>query len=105
MGDSTKDAGDEDEATARDEGGIPPIDFTTFVLSMSTAFMAHLGEVTGPEGDRVDLPMAKQTLEILEMLEAKTEGNLSGEEERILSQVLSDLREAYESKAEEKKTA
>lgn len=78
---------------------IPPIDFTTFVLSMSTACMAHLGEVEGPEGDGVDLPMAKQTLEILEMIEQKTEGNLTGEEERILSQVLADLREAYESKA------
>jgi len=91
MGDSTKGAGD--------EGDIPPIDFTTFVLSMSTACMAHLGEVEGPEGSEVDLPMAKQTLEILEMIEAKTEGNLTGEEERILSQVLGDLREAYEKKS------
>lgn len=80
---------------------IPPIDFTTFVLSMSTACMAHLGEVEGPEGsggDEVDLPMAKQTLDILEMIEEKTRGNLTGEEERILSQVLADLREAYDAK-------
>lgn len=79
---------------------IPPIDFTTFVLSMSTACMAHLGEVEGPDAQgEVDLPMAKQTLEILEMIELKTEGNLTGEEERILSQVLADLREAYEQKS------
>lgn len=91
-----------DETTKRartDDDAIPPIDFNTFVLSMSTACMAHLGEVSGPEGAEVDLPMAKQTIEILEMLELKTQGNLTGEEERILSQVLSDLRDAYERKA------
>lgn len=82
-----------------EEEAIPPIDFNTFVLSMSTACMACLGDVAGPEGAQVDLAMAKQTIEILEMLEGKTRGNLSGEEERILSQVLSDLRDAYERKA------
>ncbi|HJL15092.1 MAG TPA: DUF1844 domain-containing protein [Sandaracinaceae bacterium LLY-WYZ-13_1] len=82
-----------------DGEGIPPTDFTTFVLSMSTACMAHLGEVEGPEGGALDLPMAKQSLEILEMLEEKTAGNLTGEEERILTQVLSDLRETYEGKS------
>jgi len=75
-----------------DAGGIPPIDFTTFVLSMSTACMSHLDE----DGGASNLPMAQQTIEILEMLEAKTAGNLTGEEERILHQVLVDLREAYE---------
>lgn len=77
------------------EGEIPPIDFTTFVLSMSTACMSHLGE----DGEITNLPMAQQTIEILEMLEAKTAGNLTGEEERILDQVLSDLRDAYAAKS------
>ena len=96
MADSTE-SGD-GRGDGAQSGPIPPIDFTTFVLSMSTAFMAQLGEVEGPEGAQTNLPMAKQTLEILEMLEAKTEGNLTGEEERILAQVLGDLREAYEKK-------
>lgn len=92
---------EESSEKAMDDGddAIPPIDFTTFILSMSTACMAELGEVGGPEGVEVSLPMARQTLEILEMIEHKTQGNLSGEEERILSQVLVDLREAYEKKA------
>ena len=81
-------------------GEIPPIDFTTFVLSMSTACMAHLGEVDGPDGAAVNLPMARQTLDILEMIEAKTQGNLSGEEERILTQVLGDLRDAVQKKSD-----
>ena len=77
-------------------GPMPPIDFTTFVLSLSTACMEHLGP---SEGERANLPMASQTIEMLEMLEGKTEGNLSGEEERILSQVLGDLRDAYAAKS------
>jgi hypothetical protein len=81
-----------------DDDAIPPIDFTTFVLSLSTACMTHLGEVEGA-GEGVNLPMAQQTIEILEMLEAKTTGNLTGEEERILEQVLADLREAYAAKS------
>ena len=88
-----------DEGTSEGEG-IPPIDFTTFVLSMSTAGMAHLREVDDPgeaaEGGEPSLPMARQTIEILEMIEGKTSGNLTGEEERILTQVLADLRDAYE---------
>ena len=82
-------------SASADNGGVPPIDFNTFVLSMSTACMTHLGEAGG---DAINLPMAKQTIEILAMLEEKTRGNLSGEEERIITQVLSDLREAYEAK-------
>ena len=86
-----------DEATAGgDHDGIPPIDFTTFVLSMSTAYMAHLGHRgEGEAADQANLPMARQTIEILEMIEGKTSGNLTGEEERILTQVLADLRDAY----------
>lgn len=72
------------------------VDFTTFVLSMSTNCMMHLGELQPPgaEALSVDLPLAKHTIDILQMLEAKTRGNLTGEEDRILSQVLGDLREA-----------
>jgi len=81
------------------DDAIPPIDFTTLVLSMSTACMANLGETSGPEKGLVNLPMAQQSIEILEMLETKTTGNLTGEEERILSQVLTDLRDAYASKS------
>ena len=79
-----------------EDEAIPPIDFNTFVLSMSTACMAQLGEIHGPDGESVHLAMAKQTVEILEMLEEKTRGNLTGEEERILSQVLVDLHDALD---------
>ena len=82
------------------DDGMPPIDFNTFILSMSTSCMMELGEIDSPDGKRqVDLAMAKQTIEILEMLESKTVGNLTGEEERLMEQVLADLREAYKRKS------
>jgi hypothetical protein len=42
-----------------------------------------------------DLPMARQEIDLLGVLEDKTRGNLTGEEERLLSQVLFDLRTRY----------
>jgi hypothetical protein len=74
----------------------PPIDFTTFILSMSTSCMIHLGEIASPEGgSAVDLESARHTIEILQMLDRKTEGRLTGEEDRMLSHVIDDLRARY----------
>jgi len=72
---------------------VPPIDFTTFVLSLSTSALVHLGEAyeRGSE-PAVNLPLARQTIDLLGLLEDKTRGNLTGEEERLLQQVLFDLR-------------
>jgi hypothetical protein len=79
--------------------GAPSIDFTTFVLSMSTSCMIQLGELASPDGaQHVDLGMARHTLEILMVLEDKTRGNLSGEEERVLHHVIDDLRARYTAK-------
>lgn len=79
--------------------GTPPIDFTTFVLSMSTSCMVQLGELPSPDGGSAeDLSMARHTLEILMLLDEKTRGNLSGDEERVLHHVVDDLRARYEAK-------
>jgi hypothetical protein len=75
--------------------GTPPIDFTTFVLSMSSTAMIQLGEIEGPDGPAADLSMARHTIEILELLDDKTRGNLGGDEERVLHHVLDDLRTRY----------
>ena len=77
------------------EGG-PPIDFTTFILSLSTSCMIHLDEIAAPKNkNAVDLESARHTIEILQMLDRKTEGRLSGEEDRMLSHVIDDLRSRY----------
>ncbi len=69
----------------------PPIDFNTFVLSLSTSALMHLGAI--PDSDtKANLPLARQTIDCLALLEEKTKGNLTGEEERLLSEILYDLR-------------
>lgn len=83
------------------EGGdneeLPAIDFATFILSLSHSVLVHLGDAPDPSGGPVrrDVTMAKQTIDLLGVLQEKTEGNLSGEEERLLAQVLYDLRMRY----------
>jgi Domain of unknown function (DUF1844) len=76
---------------------LPAIDFATFVLSLSHSALVHLGDAPDPSGGpaRPDVTMAKQTIDLLALLQEKTEGNLSGEEERLLDQVLYDLRMRY----------
>ena len=75
---------------------LPLLDFSTFVLSMSSSALVHLGEVPEPESGliRKDIQMAKQTIDILCMLETKTKGNLSEQESRLLRDML-ELRMKY----------
>jgi hypothetical protein len=85
-----------DDAELPGGDGTPPIDFSTFVLSMSTSCMIQMGELASPDGaQHVDLVMARHTIEILQVLDEKTRGNLTGEEERVLHHVVDDLRARY----------
>jgi len=79
---------------------VAPIDFNILVLSLNTSALIQLGEAEDADG-RVapDLAMARQTIDMLTILEQKTRGNLTGEEESLLHQVLFDLRVRYTRKA------
>jgi hypothetical protein len=81
----------------KDDEALPTVDFTTFVLSLSHSALLHLGEAPHPETGNVEksLPLARQTIDLLAMLEDKTKGNLSGDEERLVAQILFDLRMRY----------
>lgn len=74
--------------------GFPGIDFATFVLSLSHSAYMHLGDAPNPTDGRVEqnLTMARQTIDLLGLLELKTQGNLTGDEERVLEQALYELR-------------
>lgn len=76
---------------------LPELDFVTFILSLHNSAACLLGHAPYPDTGQcaANLPMAKQTIDIIGMLQEKTKGNLSGEEERIVSEVLYDLRMAY----------
>jgi hypothetical protein len=67
----------------------PKLDFTTFILSISSAsFMALQGEGTG----KPDLLLARQNIDLLELMLEKTRGNLSPEESKLLEQLLFEVR-------------
>lgn len=72
---------------------LPTLDFSTFVLSVIGSAYVHLGDAPGPDGGgERNLELARQDIDLLGMLEEKTRGNLTGDEERLLTQGLYDLR-------------
>lgn len=77
---------------SEDDGAPPNIDFNTFVLSLSTSALMHLGKLPGAEDHTVNLALAKQSIDCIALLEEKTKGNLTGEEERLIGEILYDLR-------------
>ena len=76
---------------------LPDIDFATFVVSLGSSAFFHLGVEAPPEGAEIkpDLALAKQTIDILAMLEVKTRGNRDEAEDKLLSSLLYDLRIKY----------
>ncbi len=76
---------------------LPKIDFSTFVLSINSSALLQLGLIEDPaSGQKIkNLPMAKQTIDLLAMLEEKTRGNLTSDEENILKNLLYELRMLY----------
>jgi hypothetical protein len=76
---------------------FPPVDFHTFVLSLGSSALLHLGEIENPNDgvSQKDLPLAKHTIDILVMLEQKTKGNLTTAEEKLIESLLYDLRLRY----------
>jgi hypothetical protein len=85
------------KAAAPEPGAMPEIDFGTFVMSLATSVLVHLGEIQHPESsaDERNLPLAKQTIDILGMLREKTRGNLTHEEAQLIENLLYDLRMKY----------
>ena len=79
------------------ESELPEINFPTFIISLNASALVNLGAIEDPaSGKKVkNLLIAKQTVDILNMLEEKTRGNLTEEEEQILKNILYDLRIIY----------
>jgi hypothetical protein len=76
---------------------LPRIDFSTFALSLGASALLHLGLTPDPskEGGQaapVDLALARQAIDTLEMIEEKTRGNLDEEEAKLMQSVLYELR-------------
>jgi hypothetical protein len=74
---------------------MPKIDFSTFVISLGTSALYHMGAVNDPEQGtppEKNVPLAGQTIDTLEMLAEKTRGNLDEQEKKLLESLLYELR-------------
>ena len=94
-------AEESEDATASAEDAesfqLPEINFATFIFSLNSSVLVHLGIIDDPaSGKKVkNLILAKQTIDILGMLEEKTRGNLTKDEKSMLKHILYDLRIIY----------
>lgn len=79
------------------ESQLPEMNFPTFIMSMNASALVHLGVIEDPATGKKEsnLSLAKQTIDILTMIEEKTRGNLSEDEEKMLQSILYDLKIIY----------
>jgi Domain of unknown function (DUF1844) len=71
---------------------LPPVTFSSFVVSLAASAMRNLGD--GPDGE-INLPLAKHSIDVLGVLHEKTKGNVDEEEARLLEAVLYETRMKY----------
>lgn len=91
------DAKEEQHAKATGETPMPKVDFATFIMSLASSALVHLGEVPDPETGRANtnLAVAKHTIDILAMLKDKTEKCLDPDERRLMEGLLYEMRMKY----------
>lgn len=79
-----------------DSGTFPKIDLTTFFLSISSAAFMGLGMIPSGESKdampRIDLDLARQNIDLLELMQEKTRGNRTADEDKLLEQLLFETR-------------
>ncbi len=97
---SAASTGEPPHDSAHDEhehGDYGEMNFSTFVMGLTTQALMHLGEIPDPvhQDVRHDLPAAKQMIDLLGILRDKTKGNLDAAEEQLLGEMLYDLRMRY----------
>jgi hypothetical protein len=85
----------EPEAPSREHTPLPQVDFAAIVLSFASSALFHLGLVPDPEtGEpgQASLPLAQHSIDLLALLQVKTQGNLTEEEGLLLTNLLTELR-------------
>ena len=85
------------DGRVRDASGrcvMPEVTFASFILSLNTSALYHMGELPHPEtGQRViDRELAKHTIDTLTLLANKTKGNLESDENELLTRILYELK-------------
>ncbi len=76
---------------------LPAASFQSIILMFSAAVLQYLGATPNPLTNKTEknLPMAKQTIDTLEILKIKTKGNLDADEQKLLDSLLYELRMHY----------
>jgi hypothetical protein len=85
-------------------GALPKPDFASFLISLGSTAFVHMGLLPDPESGKTrtpNLPVARQTIDMLELLEEKTRGNLTADEATLLRNLLTDLRLRFVSASRE----
>lgn len=77
------------------------IDFSTFIMSLTSSAFYHLGDIADPETGKTatNLPAVQQTIDMLIMLNEKTKGNLNQEESKLLEQLVYELQMKFVAKS------
>lgn len=73
---------------------MPEVTFSAFVMSLNTSVLYHLGEIKDPETGQknVNYDLARHAIDTLVMLQQKTKGNLSQDEEEMLKNIVYDVK-------------
>jgi hypothetical protein len=87
----------EGEKESGKRGVLPKIDFSGFILSLYSSGLVQLGKVEDPSTGKksINFDLAQHTIDMIAMLEEKTRGNLTNDEENLLKTLLSEIRLAY----------
>ena len=94
---SEKKSLEKDDQARTQEDYFPKVTFSSFVLSLSTTVMYHLGDFPDPATNKAEknLAAAKQTIDMLNMIKIKTAGNLDTDEKDLLEGILYELMLRY----------
>jgi hypothetical protein len=89
--------GAEEKATARAKRPLPRPSLTALITTLALQAMMSLGLVADPKSGppQPDIDQARHLIDMLQMLEDKTSGNRTPDEDRLLDNTLHDLRMAY----------
>ena len=92
-----KEISDQSAENSDETASLPPVNFLTLILSLSTSALLHFGEIPDPitKETSKDLVMAKHTIDTISMLKEKTEGNLEEDEDKLITDVLYELKMKY----------
>jgi hypothetical protein len=73
---------------------MPEVTFSAFIMSLNTSALYHLGEISDPATGKteVNFELARHAIDTLVMLQDKTKGNLSHDEEEMLKNIVYDVK-------------